>query len=144
VAKKTYSPCLIFLGAGSEEAALRAQAQKLGVADQVFFEGWQNPIVYYQVADLLLHTSQYEGYGLVLVEARRMGLPVLSTDVGVAKEVGARISSLQGMAAALEDEIQKGRRREEPLSLQYHTMKEYSAAIRQQWKEEVNAKRNIP
>ena len=34
---------------------------------------------FYQVADLYLHTSSYEGFGAVLAEASLSGLPVVST-----------------------------------------------------------------
>ena len=64
--------------------------------DKVTFLGWQNDINdiagYYKSADVLLVTSLYEGYGLQMVEARIAGIPVISTDVGVAREVGAYIT----------------------------------------------------
>jgi glycosyltransferase involved in cell wall biosynthesis len=39
-----------------------------------------------------LVTSAYEGYGMVIVEALSAGVPVLSTDVGIAREAGAVIA----------------------------------------------------
>lgn len=44
-------------------------------------------VSYYKTADLFLLTSDYEGYGRTIIEALSCGLPVISTDVGIAKEV---------------------------------------------------------
>lgn len=72
---------LVIVGGGEEEAALRAQAQQLGVADDVHFIGHRdNPYPYMKSAKLLVLSSAWEGFGLVLVEAMMLGLPVLSTD----------------------------------------------------------------
>lgn len=80
---------LIVVGAGSERDALVARAQKLGVAARVFFEGEHPAGPYLALADLVLVPSEYEGYGLSIVEALAAGKPVLSTDVGIAREAGA-------------------------------------------------------
>jgi glycosyltransferase involved in cell wall biosynthesis len=42
---------------------------------------------YYHAADIFLHTSNFEGYGMVLVEAAAAGLPIVTTDVGIAGDV---------------------------------------------------------
>ncbi|OGZ98088.1 MAG: hypothetical protein A3D41_03135 [Candidatus Sungbacteria bacterium RIFCSPHIGHO2_02_FULL_41_12b] len=44
-------------------------------------------VSYYKTADLFLLTSNYEGYGRTIIEALASGLPVFSTDVGIASEV---------------------------------------------------------
>lgn len=93
--------CLIIVGSGSELEHLNQQAKQLGIEERVFFEGETDSAPYYHFSDLLLVTSRYEGYGLVLVEALAAGKPVLSTDVGVAREVGAIIASEADYAAAL-------------------------------------------
>lgn len=46
---------------------------------------------YYKTADLFLNTSLFEGYGMTLVEAQAAGVKTISTDVGIAREVGAKI-----------------------------------------------------
>ena len=43
------------------------------------------PLVY-SSADIYLHASRYESYGLSLLEAMAQGLPVVSFDVGIASE----------------------------------------------------------
>ena len=64
-------------------------------------------ISYYKTADLFLNTSLFEGYGMTLVEARAAGCKVVSTDVGVAREVGAKIIPYDSeqIAAAICDMI---------------------------------------
>jgi glycosyltransferase involved in cell wall biosynthesis len=39
-----------------------------------------NPWPYYAAADLFVLSSDYEGFPLVLIEALRSGLPIVSTD----------------------------------------------------------------
>ena len=44
----------------------------------ISFEGYQQPISYYQTASILLLTSDYEGWGLILCESMRFGcVPVI-------------------------------------------------------------------
>lgn len=81
---------LTIVGSGSEEHDLRNQAQILELAGAVSFVGWQDDITpYLSEADLVLVPSRYEGYGLVIVEALTAGVPVLASDVGIAREAGA-------------------------------------------------------
>ncbi len=70
------------------EALERARA--LGVEDGVRFTGFLDAkglSEAYRNADLLVHPSRYEGFGLPLLEAMRSGLPVLCTDGGAQPEV---------------------------------------------------------
>lgn len=72
---------LMFLGAGAGEAALREMAQELGIADRVIFAGFHaDPTPFYRTADLFVLSSDYEGFGNVIVEALACGTPVVSTD----------------------------------------------------------------
>ncbi len=102
--------CLIIVGTGEEEAALKTLAERLGISDRVFFEGEHDPAPYYKLADLFLLTSRYEGYGMVVIEALAAGKPVLATDVGIAREAGAIITSEEEFAAALSAWIANGPR----------------------------------
>ncbi|MEY4747070.1 MAG: hypothetical protein RLZZ416_119 [Candidatus Parcubacteria bacterium] len=85
--------CLIIVGDGSERESLEALAQKLVPSRKIFFEGARDSTPYYKLADLLLLTSRYEGFGVVIAEALAAGKPVISTNVGAARELGALIAS---------------------------------------------------
>jgi len=72
---------LMLLGQGDNEAALRALASDLGIADRVIFAGFHpDPSPFYATADLFVLSSDYEGLPTVLIEALSFGLPVVSTD----------------------------------------------------------------
>lgn len=72
---------IVILGDGPERAALE-QISYVRVA------GWaENVVAYMKGADLFLNTSLYEGYGRTLVEAAASGVPVITTNVGVAPEI---------------------------------------------------------
>jgi len=72
---------LMILGDGPLRPALEALARAEGVAEHVSMPGFRtDPWPYYASADLFALSSDYEGYPLVLIEALRSGLPVVSTD----------------------------------------------------------------
>lgn len=88
VAPKYPKLALIVVGGGSQEDALKQWAKKVGLEERVKFEGWVgNPSAYFRGADVFLNTSFYEGYGMTLIEARTAGLPVVTTNVGIASEL---------------------------------------------------------
>lgn len=79
---------LVLVGDGSEKIELERYVKKHGIIDQVVFEGWQDSMLeYYQSADVLVVSSWYEGFGLVIAEALMAGCPVVSTNVGIAADV---------------------------------------------------------
>ncbi len=79
---------LIIMGSGSEGTRLKKLVNDLGLTKNVVFEGWQDDLAsYYKTADLFLLTSNYEGYGMTIVEALSAGCPVVMTDVGCAGDV---------------------------------------------------------
>lgn len=80
---------LIMLGKGSLEEELYVNAKGLPVE----FPGWRDPVPYLAKADVVLSTSPAESYGASIVEALAAGVPVVSLDVGVAKEAGAIVVS---------------------------------------------------
>jgi glycosyltransferase involved in cell wall biosynthesis len=83
---------LIVVGSGKELRRLQKLAYNLKIDPKVVFVGWQTDLVpYYKGADIFLSTSWYEGYGMVFKEAQAAGCKIVSTDVGIAKEVGAEI-----------------------------------------------------
>lgn len=79
---------LVIVGEGSEKARLKKFAESQGILENVMFEGWQGNLPsYYKTADMLLVTSNYEGFGRMFIEAAAVGCPIVTTDVGVAREL---------------------------------------------------------
>lgn len=79
---------LIIVGEGSEKEALMAKTRNYNLQDHIMFEDWQRDLFsYYKTADLFFLTSNYEGYGMAVVEALSAGCPVVMTDVGCAGEI---------------------------------------------------------
>jgi glycosyltransferase involved in cell wall biosynthesis len=85
---------LIIVGNGKQLGYLKNLVLSKGLGNSIIFENWvdkQTLYSYYKTTDLFLNTSMFEGYGMTLVEAEAAGSKIVSTDVGVANEVGALI-----------------------------------------------------
>lgn len=76
---------LIIAGDGNQRKKLENLTKKLGINNNVVFAGWQKDLIsYYKTADLFLLTSEFEGYGMTLIEAGASGCPIVTTRVGIA------------------------------------------------------------
>ena len=72
---------LVILGEGPKRGDLDGLATELGVSDIVDMPGFvDNPFAYMKRADVFVLSSEWEGFGNVLVEAMACGTPVVSTD----------------------------------------------------------------
>jgi len=72
---------LVIIGDGPLKAELYSKAIKLGIAENVLFLPFQgNPFQYIKKADVFVLTSDFEGFGNVLVEALALGKQIVSTD----------------------------------------------------------------
>jgi glycosyltransferase involved in cell wall biosynthesis len=72
---------LAILGDGRSRAETLARIEKLGLSGRVLTPGFvADPRPWMASADLFVLSSDYEGFGNVLVEAFGAGLPVVSTD----------------------------------------------------------------
>jgi glycosyltransferase involved in cell wall biosynthesis len=80
-ASETVDARLMILGEGSLRGDLEALAARLGVAERILMPGFfPDPAPFYRAADLFVLSSDYEGFGNVIVEALACGCPVVSTD----------------------------------------------------------------
>jgi glycosyltransferase involved in cell wall biosynthesis len=80
---------LAILGIGPLEQETTGLAADLGLADAVLFPGRLEIRDWLARADVFVHTSRWEGFGLVLLEAMLAGLPVVATRVSAVPEVVA-------------------------------------------------------
>lgn len=81
----------------SEEAGyaggLRGLCHSLGIEEFTSFAGWRTGEelwTTYEEADIFIWPSSYDNFGHALVEAAKFGLPIVSTDVGVARIIISR------------------------------------------------------
>lgn len=72
---------LCIVGDGPEHAALEAMVDALDLRGRVLLPGYvADPTPYYARADVFVLSSDYEGFGNVIVEAMEFGVPVVSTN----------------------------------------------------------------
>ncbi|MEM1414764.1 MAG: glycosyltransferase [Myxococcota bacterium] len=83
---KSPDATLTLVGDGAERDELAAMAERLGVAERVFFPGEQSRdtlVDWYGSADLFLYMSLSETYGQVVTEALWNRLPAIALDDGM-------------------------------------------------------------
>ncbi len=79
---------LLIAGKGRMHNKLLQTARRLGVEDEVIFTGFLDDLEpFYRSIDIFLLSSDYEGFGYVMVEAMCYGIPVISFDVGSTGEI---------------------------------------------------------
>ncbi|EOR94250.1 glycosyl transferase, group 1 [Arcticibacter svalbardensis MN12-7] len=72
---------LIIIGEGPLREKLQSQINSLNLQDCISLEGFKlNPVSWMSKANLFVLSSDYEGFGNVLVEALAAGLTIVSTD----------------------------------------------------------------
>ena len=84
---------LFLIGEGSDKDKLQKKVQELNLINDVCFLGVKKDVeTYYQVFDFFVFPSEYEGLGIVLIEAQTSGLPVLASADVIPKD--AKVSDL--------------------------------------------------
>jgi glycosyltransferase involved in cell wall biosynthesis len=110
---------LAILGWGPLEDELRALVVDLGLADAVVIPGRVEPRDWLARADVFAHTSRWEGFGIVLLEAMLSSLPVVATRASAVPEIVAdgetgvlvEPGDAEGVARALVELLRDGERR---------------------------------
>lgn len=79
---------LLLIGDGPIESELREKAKMLGIDHNILFQGHQENIHgFLLLSDTEILTSYSESFPLVILEAARAKVPVISTDVGGVKNL---------------------------------------------------------
>lgn len=102
---------LLLIGEGPDQPALRAEAERLGVADRVVFPGalrhYLDLIPYYLAADAFWFPSnaRSEAFGLVQVEAMACGCPVINTAIPHSGVPWVSLHEQTGLTVPLNDPV---------------------------------------
>lgn len=105
---------LVMLGKGPDLEMLRAEAERLGVAERIEFAGYvSDPGAYLSRARCFVSPSYFKSFGLAIVEALDFGVAVVATDSGGPREIliSSAIGRLvpvgdeEAMAAAISDSL---------------------------------------
>ncbi|WP_281645885.1 glycosyltransferase family 4 protein [Parendozoicomonas sp. Alg238-R29] len=84
---KNLSWNLMLVGGGERESEVRALSDSLGLSSRVEFMGvCENVSDILSRSDVFVLTSHWEGLPISIVEAMRVGLPVVASDVGGVEE----------------------------------------------------------
>ncbi len=132
----------IIVGNGKQGPWMRLAA-KLGVSDHMIFAGHTADVsAYYHAADVLVHPTFYDPCSRVVLEARSVGLPVITTRYDGAAEVidpGANgfiideSSDDEALAAAVCKSLERigsgAMTRKQPESVAGFTMREHAEAV---------------
>ena len=81
---------LHIVGDGPLQSEIETEIEKLNIAQHVILEGFKSGASlspFFTQSDCFVLTSNFEGYGMVVIEAATAGLPIVMTDVGCAGEV---------------------------------------------------------
>lgn len=71
---------LDIIGKGSEEESVKKKAKSLGLEKHVHFHGWDEDVKkWYSESDAMLFNSDFEGFGLTILESLSQGTPVITS-----------------------------------------------------------------
>lgn len=137
---------LRFVGDGPDKENLEENVRKRWLKN-VYFEGFQNPVEYYKRASILVMTSDFEGFPLVLAECMSFGvIPCVYNSFGAVHDIikddqnGMIVEKINGffsakeMASRLAEIMSDDCRRESMARNAIETSRKYSInSIYKQW-----------
>ena len=78
---------LVIVGSGPEEDEIKESIAELGLKESVILGSWTSEFSsLMKTCDAFLMSSDYEGWGMTIIEAAAVGKPIIMTDVGCAGE----------------------------------------------------------
>lgn len=78
----------VLVGTGEDDAALRAQAEQLGLGDRIRFLGYVGDMpALWPAIDCLLLTSRYEGLPITILEAMACRVPIVASNLDGMREI---------------------------------------------------------
>jgi len=107
---------LLIAGGGALEEKIKNLVSDLGLDKNVVITGRfsdEDKIKYFSAFDVFVFPTLAEGFGIVLIEAMSMGLPVICSDLEVLKEVGGdyveffNVGDYQNLSDKMIDEYNK-------------------------------------
>lgn len=79
---------VLIAGDGTERYKLERLAKKLGVYNKIIFLGYRSDVVFiYTLIDILVIPSLSESFGISLIEAQAMEVPVIASNVPALNEI---------------------------------------------------------
>jgi len=88
ITKLKSNATLLIVGDGSLKKDLKELSVKLSISNNIVWVGKVlEPRKYMELMDVFVLTSKYEGFGLVLVEAMQVGIPILAANNSSIPEV---------------------------------------------------------
>jgi len=87
---KNQKVVLLVVGDGEKKVELEALAKALNVAERCFFVGYQKHVYpYFKLMDLYIMSSRSEAFGLCLLEAASLKIPIVCADLSIYRELFA-------------------------------------------------------
>lgn len=102
---------VIFVGYGNHQKNYEKKVNDLGLNDVIHFSDWISRCELnnlYQIADIFIHGALIEPFGFVIAEAMANKTPIVSSQVGAAKDAITHLESGYLVPPANSNEIAKG------------------------------------
>ena len=83
-----YSPRLLIIGSGPQERELKQLSKDLNIDSDVVFAGLKiDPYPYIEKSDIFILSSDFEAFGIVILEAMSLGKTIVSTNSEGPREI---------------------------------------------------------